>query len=185
MRRHCGKRSDEAIPSFFRRGLMICILIICAAGFCFSPDESFAALTMADKVLVLKSKRVMTLLRKGRVLKNYKIALGKQPVGKKICAGDKRTPEGKYRVDCRKTDSKYHLALHVSYPNEKDLRNAENIGVSPGGNIMIHGLPDGYEDVDEFHRITDWTDGCIAVTNEEMEEIWNLVPDGTPIEIKP
>jgi murein L,D-transpeptidase YafK len=167
------------------RFIGICTIIICAAGFCFSPGESLAALTKADKVLVVKSKRVMTLLRKGRVFKTYKIALGKQPVGKKICAGDKKTPEGEYVVDCRKADSKYHLALHVSYPNETDIQNAENLGVSPGRDIMIHGLPDGYEDVDELHRITDWTDGCIAVTNEEMEEIWKLVPDGTPIEIKP
>ena len=167
------------------RFIGICTIIICAAGFCFSSDESSAALTNADKVLVLKSKRVMTLLRKGRVLKTYKIALGKQPVGKKFCSGDKRTPEGKYVIDSRKADSKYHLALHVSYPNETDIQTSENLDVSPGGDIMIHGLPKGYEDVDEFHRITDWTDGCIAVTNEEMEEIWMLVPDGTPIEIKP
>jgi murein L,D-transpeptidase YafK len=127
----------------------------------------------------------MTLLREGKVLKTYKIALGKQPVGRKYCSGDKRTPEGAYVVDSRKADSKYHLALHISYPNETDIQTAYNLGVSPGGDIMIHGLPNGYEDVDAFHRITDWTDGCIAVTNEEMEEIWELVPDGTPVVIKP
>lgn len=167
------------------RFISICTIIICAAGFCFSSDEPSAVPAQADKVLVLKSKRTMTLLGKGSVLKTYKVALGKQPVGKKYCAGDKRTPEGEYVIDSRKADSRFHLALHVSYPNETDLQTSENLDVSPGGDIMIHGLPNGYEDVDEFHRITDWTDGCIAVTNEEMEEIWMLVPDGTPIEIKP
>ncbi len=162
-----------------------CVFIISAVAFCLPTDLSYASLPKADKVVVLKGKRVMNLLRKGKVFKSYRIALGQKPVGKKICTGDKRTPEGKYVVDCRKTGSKYYLALHISYPNEGDVKKAEQLGMLPGGDIMIHGLPDGYDDVDKFHRITDWTDGCIAVTNKEMEEIWMLVPDGTPIEIKP
>jgi murein L,D-transpeptidase YafK len=164
----------------------VCIaLIILIAGNCFFTETISAALIKADKILVVKSKREMTLLKKGKVLKTYKIALGKQPIGKKVCAGDKRTPEGKYILDYRKPDSKYHLALHLSYPNTGDILNAEKMGLSPGGDIMIHGLPDGYDDVDEFHLVTDWTDGCIAVTNREIEEIWRLVPDGTPIVIMP
>jgi len=155
------------------------------AGNFFLAEKTSATLIKADKILVIKSKREMTLLRKGKVLKTYKIALGKKPVGKKVCAGDKRTPEGQYFLDYRKPDSKYHLALHLSYPNPGDVQEAQKLGLSPGGDIMIHGLPDGYEDVDEFHRITDWTDGCIAVTNSEIEEIWRLVPNGTPIVIMP
>jgi murein L,D-transpeptidase YafK len=162
-----------------------CSFVIMAVAFCFSPALSSAALPKADKVLVMKGKRVLNLLRKGKVLKSYRIALGEKPVGKKICTGDKRTPEGKYVLDCRKADSKYYLALHISYPNEGDTKKAEQLGMLPGGDIMIHGLPEGYDDVDQLHRITDWTDGCIAVTNKEMEEIWMLVPDGTPIEIRP
>jgi murein L,D-transpeptidase YafK len=151
----------------------------------FIVSDIDAKLLTADKIVVKKSKRIMTLFNKGRILKQYKIALGKQPVGKKMFAGDKRTPEGSYIIDSRKADSKYYLALHISYPNHVDLENSEKLGLNPGGDIMIHGLPNGYEDVEEFHRITDWTDGCIAVTNREMEEIWQLVPDGTPIDIIP
>ena len=162
-----------------------CVFVVCALAFCISSEASSAALPKADKVLVLKNKRVMNLLSKGKVLRTYRIALGQKPVGKKICVGDKRTPEGKYIVDCRKADSKYYLALHISYPNEGEIKKAEQLGMLPGGDIMIHGLPDGYDDVAQFHRITDWTDGCIAVTNREMEEIWMLVPDGTPVEIRP
>ena len=161
------------------------ITVILAVAFCFAPHPSSAAVPKADKVLVLKSKRVMNLLRKGKVLKSYRIALGQKPLGRKVCTGDQRTPEGRYVVDSRKADSKFYLALHISYPNEGDVRKAEQLGMLPGGDIMIHGLPDGYDDVDQLHRITDWTDGCIAVTNREMEEIWMLVPDGTPIEIMP
>jgi murein L,D-transpeptidase YafK len=164
----------------------VCVaLIILIAGNWLFSERISAALIKADKILVIKSKREMTLLSKGKVLRTYRIALGKQPVGKKVCSGDKRTPEGRYVLDYRKPDSKYHLALHLSYPNEGDRENAEKKGLSPGGDIMIHGLPDGYEDVDEFHLVTDWTDGCIAVTNREIEEIWKLVPDGTPIVITP
>jgi murein L,D-transpeptidase YafK len=166
--------------------ITVCIaVIILIAGNLFLAGEVPAALVKADKVLVIKSKRELILLNKGRVLKTYRIALGKQPIGKKVCAGDKRTPEGRYTLDYRKPDSKYHLALHLSYPNHSDREHAQKMGLSPGGDIMIHGLPDGYEDVDEYHRITDWTDGCIAVTNREIEEIWSLVPVGTPIVIVP
>ena len=166
--------------------IAVCVaVIILIAGNCFFLKRISAALIKADKILVIKSKREMILLKKGKVLKTYKIALGKHPVGKKVCSGDKRTPEGTYVLDYRKPDSKYHLALHLSYPNSNDIQNAQKMGLSPGGDIMIHGLPDGYEDVDEFHRITDWTDGCIAVTNREIEEIWILVPVGIPVVIMP
>jgi murein L,D-transpeptidase YafK len=133
----------------------------------------------------MKSSRLLLVMKKGEILKAYKVALGKQPKGHKTSVGDRKTPEGTYILDSRKSDSKFHKAIHISYPNGKDILNAQKKGVSPGGAIMIHGLPDKLASLDKSHREWDWTDGCIAVTNSEIEEIWRLVPDGTPIEIKP
>ncbi len=156
-----------------------CIISIAAGLFCFSafPEMGSASTTGSDRVFIIKSKRIMLLMRDGEILKTYRIALGRQPVGHKIRAGDKRTPEGSYVLDSRNPNSRFHLAIHVSYPNESDTVNARKLGVPPGGDIMIHG--------GKLYRHEDWTDGCIAVSNAEMEEIWKLVPDGTPIEIKP
>jgi murein L,D-transpeptidase YafK len=112
------------------------------------------------------------------VLKTYRIVLGDAPVGHKTQQGDERTPEGRYRITFRNDKSRFHLSLRVSYPNEADRAQARRRGVDPGGDIMIHGgTPPGYR--------RDWTDGCIAVTNDEMEEVWRLVPVGTPIRIDP
>jgi hypothetical protein len=152
---------------------------------CYGPSIVHPAVAKADKVLVIKNKRILVLLKDGEIFKTYKIALGKQPTGHKVRQGDRRTPEGRYVLDSRNPKSKYHLAIHISYPNESDILNAQKRGVSPGGDIMIHGLPAGSGGVGELHSFLDWTDGCIAVTNSEMEEIWQLVADGTPIEIKP
>jgi murein L,D-transpeptidase YafK len=129
----------------------------------------------ADLVLVNKKKREMTLLRGESVLRTYRIALGREAVGPKRQEGDGRTPEGRYTIDWRNAKSKYHLSLHISYPNAADLARAREAGIDPGGDIMIHGLPDG------LPREGDWTQGCIAVTDEEMDEIWGLVEEGTPI----
>jgi murein L,D-transpeptidase YafK len=133
----------------------------------------------ADQIVVNKSRREMLLLRGNVVLRSYRIALGREPVGHKQCEGDGRTPEGRYIIDRRNPKSKYHLALHISYPNTEDVDRARAAGVEPGGDIMIHGLKDGEP------RAEDWTQGCIAVTNGEMDEIWGLVPDGTVIVIEP
>jgi murein L,D-transpeptidase YafK len=140
---------------------------------------------VADKVLVEKGKRQLTLLANGQILRNYTIALGGNPVGPKERMGDLKTPEGSYVIDFRKADSRFHLALRISYPGPEDIARAARQGVPPGGDIMIHGLQKGLEDIDDFHRQFDWTQGCIAVTNREIEEIWRLVPDGTPVEIRP
>jgi murein L,D-transpeptidase YafK len=129
----------------------------------------------ADLVLVSKKKREMVLLRGESVLRTYRIALGREPVGPKRQEGDGRTPEGRYTIDWRNTKSKYHLSLHISYPDAADVARAREAGVDPGGDIMIHGLPDGAV------KQGDWTQGCIAVTDEEMDEIWGLVEEGTPI----
>jgi murein L,D-transpeptidase YafK len=139
----------------------------------------------ADKVIVEKSKRTLTLMQGDKVLKTYKVALGGDPVGAKERQGDHKTPEGNYVIDSKNAHSQFHLALHVSYPNAADRARARKAGFDPGGSIMIHGLAPSFAWMGPLHRQKDWTDGCIAVTNEEIEEIWTLVPVGTPVEIRP
>ena len=134
--------------------------------------------------MVSKSKHLMMLMKGEQVLKRYRISLGRNPQGHKVQAGDAKTPEGEYVLDWRNPKSKYHRSIHISYPNEQDAANAMKLGVTPGGNIMIHGLPNGMAWLGGVHAFIDWTNGCIAVTNEEMEEIWSLVADGTPIRIE-
>jgi tetratricopeptide (TPR) repeat protein len=139
----------------------------------------------ADKVLIEKKERQLTLLSKDEVIKTYKIALGGNPVGPKERQGDNKTPEGTYIIDSRNRNSDYHLSLRISYPNKKDRLRAKELGVSPGGDIMIHGIKNGLAWVGALHAGIDWTNGCIAVTDEEMEEIYKLVPNGTIVEIRP
>ena len=139
----------------------------------------------ADRVLVLKKDRTLQLLSRGRVIKTYKVALGGDPVGPKARQRDHKTPEGIYVLDFRNAHSQCYKWLHISYPNARDRAEARRNGVSPGGDVFVHGLPKGYGYVGAAHRLHDWTDGCIAVTNQEIDEIWLSVPDGTPIEIRP
>lgn len=139
----------------------------------------------ADKILIEKNERRLTLLLKGKVLRTYKIALGGNPYGPKEKQGDNKTPEGTYVIDSRNRGSLYHLSLHVSYPNDKDRKRAKQLGVSPGGDIMIHGIKNGFAWVGDLHTKVDWTKGCIAVTDEEIEEIDTLAPNGTIVEIRP
>lgn len=139
----------------------------------------------ADYILVEKAVRRLTLFANDKAIRTYSVALGRSPVGPKLTKGDHRTPEGTYMIDARNPDSRYHLSLHISYPNEIDREVAAMAGVVSGGSIMIHGTGEEYEWMGRFHTVNDWTDGCIAVTNEEIEEIWQLVPDGTPIKIRP
>jgi murein L,D-transpeptidase YafK len=140
---------------------------------------------VADRVLVEKAARRLTLFRGNEPLKVYRVALGQAPIGGKEQDGDQRTPEGNYLIDFHKEDSDFHRALHISYPGQTDIDRAAARGVSPGGDIMIHGLPNGRGWIGAFHLRRDWTAGCVAVTNSEIEEIWRAVPDGTPIEIRP
>lgn len=137
-----------------------------------------------DKVLVLKSKREMYLLSKGVKVKTYKISLGDKPVGHKVMEGDERTPEGTYSLDWRNNKSSCYKSIHISYPNATDIKKAKELKVSPGGSIMIHGLHPSIKWMGSFHTRYDWTNGCIAVSNSEMDEIWELVKYGTPIEIR-
>jgi murein L,D-transpeptidase YafK len=144
-----------------------------------------AADTRIDRILVEKSHRRLSLLQCDKTLKTYRIALGRNPVGAKEEEGDLKTPEGFYRVDGRNRQSSFHLALHVSYPSPEDTARAAARGVTAGCDIMIHGLPNHRGWIGAFHRRSDWTAGCIALTNEEIEELWRIIPDGTPIEIRP
>ncbi len=138
-----------------------------------------------DKILIDKKARRLMLISKGEAIKSYKIALGGNPVGPKEREGDCKTPEGTYFIDSRNRDSHYHRSLHISYPNERDRRRAKVLGVSPGGNIMIHGIKNGLSWVGDAHAEFDWTKGCIAVTDKEIEEISSLAPNGTIVEIRP
>jgi murein L,D-transpeptidase YafK len=137
-----------------------------------------------DRVVVLKTKHLLELLSGDHVVKSYRVALGRGGLAPKRRQGDGRTPEGIYRIDHRNPASKYHLALHISYPESSDKQRAQRLGVSPGGDIMIHGLPPEFSSVGSKHVLSDWTEGCIAVTDSEIEEIWKLVPDGTPVEVR-
>ncbi len=141
--------------------------------------------TKADQVIVVKGQRTLTLLSHDKVLRTYKVALGGSPIGAKEQQGDHKTPEGRYVLDHRNAKSRFYKSIHVSYPNDRDRQRASQRGVAAGGDIMIHGLPNGFGWLGAAHRARDWTDGCVAVTNAEMDEIWELVPDGTAIDIRP
>jgi murein L,D-transpeptidase YafK len=146
-------------------------------------DPPLPPSAMANKVVVLKSYRKLLLMRGDEVLKTYIVSLGGNPVGPKIRQGDNKTPEGTYILDRHNTNSQYHRSIHISYPNADDLARARKLGVAPGGELFIHGLPNDFHGHSE--ALGDWTEGCIAVTNAEIDEIWRAVADGTPIEIKP
>ena len=138
-----------------------------------------------DLVLIEKAERRLTLMNGEKKIAEYSVALGGSPVGPKRCQGDSKTPEGTYKIQSRNDKSSYHRSLKVSYPNETDRLNAKNLGCSPGGDIMIHGLPNGKGFIGAAHRLHDWTLGCIAVTDSEIEEIWRLVTNGTVVKIVP
>jgi murein L,D-transpeptidase YafK len=126
----------------------------------------------------------MSLLSNGNVIKSYKVALGKGSGGAKQREGDHETPEGMYVIDSRNAHSRFHRALHISYPNADDRKRVKALGLDPGGQIMIHGIQNGLGWIGSSHQRIDWTDGCIAVTDAEMDEIWKLVPNGTNVEIR-
>ena len=153
--------------------------------FVFFPVLGFCQSSQADLIVIEKSKRRLILYSQDKILKEYKIALGPQPEGPKTQLGDGKTPEGKYIIDQKNSQSAYHLSLHISYPNEEDQKRAKSLGVNPGGQIMIHGLPNHLGWMGKLHQYRDWTQGCVALTNAEIEEVWNLVPVGTAVEIKP
>ena len=168
------------------------ILLTCVAAFPIATYiyahhvwNQLPAGTTIDRILVEKSARRLSIFNNGKKLKGYRISLGHNPVGPKEQEGDMKTPEGIYMIDGRNPQSAYHLALHVSYPSDEDNARAAERGVSAGFDIMIHGIQNGRGWIGAFHRWHDWTAGCIALTDEEVEELWRVTPDGTPIEIQP
>jgi murein L,D-transpeptidase YafK len=165
------------------------IRVLTGLGFWLLCVAVFAQTTVtalhADRVVVLKKERTLELLRQGKVIKKYKVALGGDPTGPKERQGDHKTPEGLFTLDSRNPHSQFYKSIHISYPSERERSAARQKGVLPGGDVFVHGLPKGYGWVGAAHRAKDWTDGCIAVTDEEMDEIWVAVANGTPIEIRP
>jgi len=167
--------------------LLAVFLIIGATAIFFFAHQDRKVLpagTTIDRILVEKSERKLSILRGGKVLKTYHVALGRNPIGAKEQEGDNKTPEGIYTIDYRNPKSDYHLALHISYPCAEDITRAAQRGVNAGFDIMIHGLPNGQDRIGAAHRQKDWTAGCIAVTDEEIDELYRVTPDGTTIEIR-
>ncbi|HYD19151.1 MAG TPA: L,D-transpeptidase family protein [Patescibacteria group bacterium] len=150
------------------------------------PARQFQSLDVASIEVQKKLRRMYLLDKDGKVLTTYEISLGNQPVGPKEREGDGKTPEGKYHISFRNPKSDYYRSLRISYPNEEDLARAEKMGVSPGGDIYIHGKPNfKFWMFWKYNKTKDWTNGCIAVNDKDMKEMWELVAEGTPIEIKP
>ena len=148
-------------------------------------SQALAAEPKVDKILIMKADRKMYLLEGDKKVREYKISLGFAPEGHKQKQGDGKTPEGTYKISGRNPGSSYHKSLRVNYPNAQDTKNARAQGWDPGGDIMIHGLPNGRCSIGKMHTLHDWTLGCIAVTCEEIDEIWKLVKNNTIVEIKP
>jgi murein L,D-transpeptidase YafK len=195
-------RLAVSVISVSTRRVMLNALVFCLLAACPTPpgrapiaDTARALIVpvrtgggpppIADSVVIEKRAHRLTLYHMGRPIKRYLVALGGNPVGNKRYAGDRRTPEGLFSIDSRNPKSDYYLALHISYPDSAHRTQAEALGLSPGGDIAIHGLGSGRRNVGAYHRTADWTDGCVALTNEEMESVWNVVSLGTPVEIKP
>jgi len=176
---YSGRMQSVLTLTRFCAAIMLTLVLTCAIPSAQSPP------VRADSILILKKDHLLELLSNGQVIRTYKVALGQGGLPPKEREGDARTPEGRYIIDSRNAASQYHKALHISYPNAEDRKRAAKFGVSPGGAVMIHGLPNGKGWVGAGHRLYDWTLGCIAVTDEEIDEIWNLVPTGTPVEIRP
>jgi len=179
----------------FGLGVLCAVVLVLVTG-CSTTAQQDAARSQpvarssspyVDKVLVKKSERKLYLVKNGQPIRSYRVSLGTNPTGRKERQGDNRTPEGLYYLDGRNAGSRFYKALHISYPNDRDRLEAAQRGVSPGGQIMIHGQPASsrLRDLQDALRGADWTAGCIAVTNPEMEEIWGYTTNGTPIEIVP
>jgi murein L,D-transpeptidase YafK len=166
-----------------RKSCVVCLVLLVFSSLCGSDEKPSHPAAKVDRIVVVKSTRTMTLISDGKVLKTYKVALSREPVGAKERAGDHKVPEGEYVVDSKVPHSRFHLGLHISYPNATDRERARKLGVKPGGNIEIHGLDSKYAWVGSLQRYVDWTDGCIALTNPEIEEVYELVAVGTPVEI--
>jgi len=166
---------------FLKYSLLISIITIVA--WYFFPQKKLDTSKPIDKIIVIKHKRKLEVYSEDELLKTYKISIGREQIGAKHFEGDDKTPEGIYNINDKNPYSGYHLNLGISYPNKKDINFAKQHGKSPGGLIKIHGLKNGLGFIGKFHRWFDWTHGCIALTNDEVEELYYNVPIGTVIEI--
>jgi murein L,D-transpeptidase YafK len=171
-RRHC-------------RWLLGLVLWLGVQTYCLAGLQIPSGYEQADSILVVKSERKLYLLKAGRILRSFNISLGLVPTGPKRREGDFRTPEGRYRLEARNADSDYFLSIKISYPNAEDVARAHAQGIDPGGQIMIHGLPNEPKYDLRRYQGSDWTDGCIAVSNSDMVDIWLMTRESTPIEIRP
>lgn len=157
--------------------LNLCVFLLLSGGAYGNPQ--------ADYVLVVKSEKRLYLLQNGDVFASFRVAFGGNPKGHKQQQGDERTPEGRYVLDHKNPHSAYYKSIHVSYPDARDRESARKRGVDPGGDIMVHGQPNGRERWEVFTQLVNWTNGCIALKNSEMDYVWETVKIGTPIEIRP
>jgi murein L,D-transpeptidase YafK len=174
------------MTGFFRsRRLFAAAMFVFCTSVAFGQTRLPSHHELADSVLVVKSKRKLYLLKDGQVLRSFDIALGLAPKGPKRREGDFRTPEGHYFLEKRNPNSDYFLSIQVSYPNDEDRARAKAAGVDPGGQIMIHGLPNHPKGDLRSYQAWDWTDGCIAVSDSDMLDIWLMTTESTPIEIRP
>lgn len=160
------------------KGLLIALLLILQTANGVSAQQ-------VDAVLVIKSERRLYLMNKGERFASFHVTFGAEPTGHKQARGDERTPEGHYRLDYKNPNSDFYKSMHISYPNAKDRANARRLGVNPGGDIMIHGQANGWEWASPLVQLFSWTDGCIALSNRDMDRVWAAVDPGTPIEIRP
>jgi murein L,D-transpeptidase YafK len=162
----------------FKKGLLIVLLLILQMANGESAQK-------ADSVLVIKSEKSLYLMNKGKQFASFPVTFGAEPTGHKLKQGDERTPEGNYILDYKNLNSKFYKSIHISYPNAKDRENSRLLGVNPGGDIMIHGLANGWEWVGSLGQFFLWTNGCIAMSNRDIDRVWAAVDPGTPIEIRP
>lgn len=167
--------------TFFSHASIIILFFLATVCFPLHAETEY----IVDKVVVYKSKRILKLLAGEKVVKEYRVSLGQNPKGHKQQQGDSRTPEGQYTLDYRNPNSRFYLSLHISYPNSQDRAQAHGKGTNPGGDIFIHGLPGGSTVGALYYQQVDWTDGCIAVSNAAMLDIWRRVRNGTRILILP
>jgi murein L,D-transpeptidase YafK len=175
-------------PHDVKLAIVFASITICAFAVYFYAHHNWQPVSPAttiDRIIVEKSARRLSIFRNDKRIKTYRIALGHAPVGPKREEGDMKTPEGTYTIDSRNPQSSFHLALHISYPSDEDNKRAAARGVSAGYDIMIHGIQNGQGWMGALHRWKDWTAGCVALTDEEIEELWRVTPDGTTIEIRP
>jgi len=161
------------------------ILLASLLSICGQTPLRASAFPVADQVVVEKTARKLHLMQQGKIFRTFDILLGIRPDGDKLEEGDFRTPEGRYLLDTRNANSEFFLSIHISYPNRQDRQRARKYGVQPGGSIMIHGQPNEPTKSEVYYRTQDWTNGCIAVSNSDMIDIWLMTGDSTPIEIRP